>query len=150
MKIYNAKIHYTLVREIDQDSLDTPEIVTNYLKGAFDEDPTVEWFITIALNRKNKPLGRFVITKGTANSSLVHPREVFRPAIIESASAIIVAHNHPSGDPEPSRADREITKSLGEAGRILGIDLLDHIIIGNKLDDPQHIGYYSFQEAGLI
>jgi len=150
MKIYQAQIHYKLVSEMKQKELDAPEIVAEYLEDAFDDDPTVEWFICVPLDRKNKPLGRFVVTKGIATASIVHPREVFKPAILAGASSIVVAHNHPSGDPAPSRADISLTRALKECGSVLKIDLLDHVIIGNKLDDPQGIGYYSFQEASLI
>ena len=78
--------------------VDSPERVFHYIGGAFDEDPTVEWFFVILLNRKNRPLGRVAVTKGTATAALVHPREVFRPAVLANCSAVIVAHNHPSGD----------------------------------------------------
>ncbi len=71
------------------------------------------------------------ITRGTLDASLVHPREVFRPAIAECASAILLIHNHPSGDPTPSRQDREITDRLKQVGQIVGINVLDHIIVGN-------------------
>jgi DNA repair protein RadC len=80
----------------------------------------------------------------------VHPREVFKEAIRLSASAILVAHNHPSGDPAPSRADIQVTRQLREAAKVIGIDLLDHIILGQKSKDPRGIGLYSFNEAGLI
>ena len=79
-----------------------------------------------------------------------HPREVFREAIRLSATAVIVAHNHPSGDPAPSCADIKATRQLREAAAVIGIDLLDHIILGQKGKDPQGIGFYSFNEAGLI
>jgi len=83
------------------------------------------------LNVKNEVLHSRTIFIGSLNSSIVHPREVFREAVKRSAASIICAHNHPSGNPAPSPEDIEVTKRLAEAGRIVGIDLLDHIIIGD-------------------
>jgi DNA repair protein RadC len=91
-----------------------------------------------------------MVTLGTASASLVHCREVFKFAILQSACAIIVIHNHPSGDPAPSRADIQVTRQLREAAKLIGIDLLDHVIIGNRDDDPCNLGYYSFNDAGLL
>jgi len=150
MKIYEAKLSYNLLKLGEETCLDRPEKVIKYMSDAFDDDPTVEWFYAILVDRKNHPLGRVMITKGVASSCLVHPREVFKPAIVGGASGIICVHNHPSGDPTPSRADIQVTRQLRESAKILGIDLLDHIVIGDKPSDPQGIGYYSFQNAGLI
>ena len=80
--------------------------------------------------------------------ALVHPREVFSPAVREGACAIVVAHNHPSGDPAPSHADQRITQSLREAARLLQINLVDHIILGSP--DGGRVPYYSFKEAGFL
>lgn len=110
----------------------------------------VEKFWALCLNRKNRLLRRVEVTSGTASSSLVHPREVFREAIRQGASAVIAVHNHPSGDPAPSRADIQVTRQLRESAKIIGIDLLDHIIIGTPVADPVGTGYYSFNEAGLL
>ena len=87
---------------------------------------------------------------GTATSSLVHPREVFREAIRLSATAVIVAHNHPSGDPAPSPADIQVTRQLREAAQTVKIDLLDHVILGRQSTDPLGLGFYSFSDAGLL
>src|SRR5262245_16154638 len=94
------------------------------------EHETAERFIALLLNGKNQVVGFVDVSRGTLTASLVHPREVFAPAIRELAAAVIVAHNHPSGDPEPSQEDIEVTKRLSEAGKILGVPLLDHIIVG--------------------
>ncbi|HAA90786.1 MAG: DNA repair protein RadC [Thermoanaerobacterales bacterium 50_218] len=90
-----------------------------------------EHFKVILLNTKNQVLAVETISVGSLSSSLVHPREVFKKAIQRSAAAIILVHNHPSGDPTPSNEDLEVTKRLREAGKILGIEVLDHIIIGD-------------------
>ncbi len=110
----------------------------------------IERFWVLCLDRKNRLLKRAEVTKGTATNCLAHPREVFRKAIRLSASGIIAVHNHPSGDPAPSRADIQVTRQLRESAKVIGIDLLDHIIVGHKKHDPQGLGYYSFNEAGLI
>ena len=90
----------------------------DYLANAFEEDPTVEWFFAILLDNKNHPIGRKVISRGIANSTLVHPREVFKAAIIAGATSILVSHNHPSGDPAPSSADILPSIMICDFGRI--------------------------------
>ncbi|KXG11473.1 DNA repair protein RadC [Anoxybacillus rupiensis] len=91
-----------------------------------------EHFVAIYLNTKNQVIHRKTVFIGSLNASIVHPREVFKEAIKRSAASIICAHNHPSGDPTPSREDVEVTKRLVECGRIMGIELLDHLIIGDQ------------------
>ncbi len=110
----------------------------------------VEKFWVLCLNRKNRLIRRHEATSGTASSSLVHPREVFREAIRLSASAVICVHNHPSGDPAPSSADVQVTRQLREAAKAIEIDLLDHIIIGRRSNDPAGRGFYSFRDAGIL
>jgi len=102
-----------------------------------------EHFEVLLLDAKNQVLGLELISVGILNSSLVHPREVFKVAIKRSAAGMVLVHNHPSGDPTPSPEDLEVTRRLLEAGRLLGIDVLDHIIIGENR-------FLSFREAGLI
>lgn len=91
-----------------------------------------EHFCILCLNTKNKIVGVHTISIGSLNASIVHPREVFKAAMLNNAYGIICLHNHPSGDPEPSRQDIEITRRLVEAGEIMGIKVLDHIIIGEQ------------------
>jgi DNA repair protein RadC len=110
----------------------------------------VEKFWVLCLNRKNRLIKCLEITSGTATAALAHPREVFRAGIKHGATAMICAHNHPSGDPAPSRADIQITRQLRDAARTVDIDLLDHVIVGRAEADPAGRGYYSFREAGLI
>ncbi len=110
----------------------------------------VEKFWVLCLNRKNRLLKRVEITSGTATAALAHPREVFRAAIRESASAVVCVHNHPSGDPAPSAPDLHVTRTLREAAKTIEIPLLDHVIIGRAASDPLGRGMYSFREAGLL
>jgi DNA repair protein RadC len=110
----------------------------------------VEKFWVLCLNRKNRLLRRVEVTSGTATAALAHPREVFREAIRESATAVICAHNHPSGDPTPSAADLQLTRQLREAAKAVDIDLLDHVVVGRASADPSGRGFYSFREAGLL
>lgn len=101
-----------------------------------------EHFIVLYLNTKNHVINQQTIFKGSLNYSVVHPREVFREAVRRSAASIICAHNHPSGDPTPSDEDIEVTKRLTECGQMMGIELLDHIIIGKKCYvSLRHKGY---------
>ena len=111
---------------------------------------SVEKFWSLCLNRKNRLIKRVEVSSGTASSSLVHPREVFREAIREGALAVICVHNHPSGDPAPSTADINVTRQLRDAAKTIGIELLDHVIVGTQAHDPTGIGYYSFRASGLI
>ena len=111
---------------------------------------SVEKVWVLCLDRKNKLLRFENITTGTATGSLVHPREVFRPAIRWGATAIILAHNHPSGDPTPSSSDLKVTQKISEAARHLDIDFHDHVIIGEPNSCPAGTGYYSFADSGLI
>ena len=108
-----------------------PEDAFRIFRAHYPEDLAREQFSALALNTRNKPLSHEVLSTGSLNGSLVHPREVFLHAILQNAAAIVVAHNHPSGDPNPSREDRTLTRRLAEAGRILGIGLLDHIVLGH-------------------
>lgn len=94
-------------------------------------DEKQETFIVLMLNTKKHIIGEERISKGTLDSSIIHPREVFKTAIKNSTSRIIIVHNHPSGDPTPSESDRQLTEKLIEAGELLGIIVLDHVIIGN-------------------
>lgn len=101
-----------------------------------------EHFVAVLLDTKNRVLAGELISIGSLDASLVHPRELFKAAIRYSASAVILVHNHPSGDPTPSDADVSCTRRLAEAGRVLGIDVLDHVIIGDG-------EYVSFRERGI-
>ena len=110
----------------------------------------VEKFWVLCLNRKNRLLKRIEVTSGTATAALAHPREVFREAVRECASAVVCVHNHPSGDPAPSAADIQVTRQLREAAQTLDIQLLDHVIVGQAGADPAGLGYYSFRSAGMV
>ena len=102
-----------------------------------------EYFKIILLNTKNQVISVDDISVGSLNSSIVHPREIFNPSVKKSAATLILVHNHPSGDPSPSREDLEVTKRLVEGGKILGIKILDHIVIGEN-------SYFSFKEKCLM
>jgi len=150
MRVFEAKLVYSLVSLGENVPLDRPDRVAEYLSTAYEEHPMQEAFYVIPLNRKNRPLGRILITLGTLTGTLAHPREVFRPAILASAAAIVVSHNHPSGNPEPSVADIQITRVLREASKAVDMPLLDHVIVGDTAADPHGRGYYSFRQAGLL
>lgn len=117
---------------------DVYEIVKKYLDGA-----DREHLVLLTLNTKNAINSITTVSIGSLNSSVVHPREVFKTAILTNASSIIMAHNHPSGDPAPSREDINITERIKEGGKLLGINLLDHVVIGDN-------SYSSLKEKGLV
>ncbi|MCI0480903.1 MAG: JAB domain-containing protein, partial [Candidatus Dadabacteria bacterium] len=110
--------------------------------GHFQDRPA-EHFLSLSLNGAHELIALRVVTIGLINRTIVHPREVFADPIQDRATSIVVCHNHPSGNLEPSTEDREVTKQLKEAGDILGIKLLDHVIFSNN-------GYYSFLETGAL
>jgi DNA repair protein RadC len=132
------------------------EDITNYLKTgtrytspqqihetfSFLRNETKEYFLALHLDGKNRVVALEIVSIGSLNQSIVHPREVYKTALLSSAAAIILVHNHPTGDPTPSREDIEITRRLKEAGELIGIKVLDHIIIGER--------YMSFTEGGLL
>jgi DNA repair protein RadC len=119
----------------------TPKDVWEELKDLHNHKK--EHFVIFYLDARNQEIKREIISVGSLNANLVHPREVFEPAVRNLAAQIILAHNHPSGDPEPSEDDLEITKRLVESGRILGIEIIDHIIVAKN-------GFISFKERRLI
>jgi len=104
-----------------------------------------EHFVVIMMDRKNRLIGIHTVSIGSLTASVVHPREVFKPAILSNAAALICGHNHPSGDPQPSSEDRALTERLVEAGKLLGIEILDHVIVGDGTT-----AYYSFADQGAL
>ena len=127
--------------------LDSPSIVAEYLHDIF-QGKRQEEIRVILLDTRNQLIGNRLVTKGLLTTAQVHPREVFRPAIREAAARIIVAHNHPSGDPEPSKQDLAVTETLYKAGEAIGIPLVDHVVIGDKTtcDGPFFV---SLRQRGL-
>ncbi len=124
------------------DRFTSPQQVFDYFHHEF-RDCRKEYFLVLLLDGKNRIIRRVQISEGSLNQSIVHPREVFSPAVKESAAAMILVHNHPTGDPAPSSEDIAVTRRLKEAGEIMGIKVLDHIIVGDG-------EYLSFVERGLI
>jgi DNA repair protein RadC len=129
------------VRNPGRPMISSPADVDRLLRGRI-ANLDRENFVVVLLNTKNEVIEISTVSVGTLSASLVHPREVFKPAIRASAASVILAHNHPSGKVEPSREDREVTCRLAEAAEILGIEVLDHVILGN--------GYFSMKEYGML
>ena len=125
-------------KPIEKIHLSCPQDVADFLMPRL-RYAAKEQFVVILLNNKNKVIGTEVVSEGSLSSSVVHPREVYAPAILHHAAAIMVAHNHPSGDPKPSIEDEEVTRLLLRSGKVLGIPMIDHVIIGDG-------NYYSFLE----
>jgi DNA repair protein RadC len=105
-------------------------------------DADREYFVVVFLNRRHRPVGMEIVGIGSLDACIVHPREVFMAAILTNSAAILCAHNHPSGDPSPSAEDVEVTRRLGQAGDLLGIQLLDSLVIGED-------SWFSMKEEGL-
>ena len=131
---------------------DTPDKAAAYWRQHVESHPyfnrDVECFVVLLVNTRRKIQGHCLISTGTLDTILVHAREVFRPAVIGAAAAIILLHNHPSGDPSPSEADIKVTRDLIRGGQLLKIEVLDHIIIGHPKDGGK--GYQSLRELGYF
>lgn len=127
-------------------NINSPEDIKNILTKHMEIHlEAEEIFILITVDTKHRVTGIFEVARGNLSSCLVHPREVFKRALLMNAAAVFVAHNHPSGDITPSRDDFATTEKLRKAGEVLGVPLLDHLIIG---DSPEE--YYSFRGAGAL
>ena len=138
----NGRLRLLLADRVQESSLtSSKDVALKYieqLSGAMQEN-----FIVVLLDNKHRPIMDVQVSRGTLNQSLVHPREVYAPAIEQRAAAVILVHNHPSGDPEPSQQDIQITKRLQEVGELVGIKVLDHIIVAGNT-------YLSFVDDGLL
>ena len=129
-----------------QEPFDSPETV--YRSCVDMQSFRQEVLRVILLDTRFRRITAVDITKGTVNESLAHPREIFKPAIVHSAYAFVVVHNHPSGDPSPSEADIRLTRRISEGARLLQIHFLDHVIVGVPIEGRQ--GFFSFKEAGTL
>jgi DNA repair protein RadC len=128
--------------------LDTPESVANFLREEC-RPYKVEHFYAIFVNTRRRLIRKVHLTNGTLDAAIVHPRDVFRHAVAANASAVILVHNHPSGDPTPSKADITVTRDLVRAGQLLKIEVLDHVILGQRTTDRER-DYFSLKEHGYI
>jgi DNA repair protein RadC len=149
-KRYRLKVAtWTVVREPGQPSprkLDTPEAVVGLARDLLrDLDDDKEHFWVVLLNAQNYYLLAHLVSTGTQSATLVHPREVLGPALREGASALVLIHNHPSGDPTPSREDTRLTRQLVESAQLMDLRIHDHVIIGNGTD-----AWMSFVSRGLM
>ena len=129
--------------------LNTPDDIYAYLRPRT-LGLEVEKCWVVSLNTRNRVLRCVELTSGTSRQTLVRPAEVLREAVREGASALVLAHNHPSGDPQPSSADVAVTRQLRSAADIVDLRLLDHLVLGDPVIDPLGVGYYSFRRGGLL
>jgi DNA repair protein RadC len=129
--IREAVVQYRGARRGVSPTLRSPEDAARFVRRLIGADAR-EHFVALMLDARHRPIAYQVVSVGTATASIVHPREVFQAAISLGACALIVAHNHPSGDPSPSAEDRDVTQRLARAGALLGIRLLDSIVIGDR------------------
>ena len=131
--IREVAVQYRGARKRIPEKIHGPEGVARFVRRVINGDAR-EHFVSVLLDGRHRPIAYQVVSIGTATASLVHPREVFQAAIGIGACALIVAHNHPSGDPSPSREDRDVTQRLARAGKLIGIELLDALVV----TDAQH------------
>ena len=128
--------------------LDQPEAVAALLREEC-RPYTVEHFYALLLDTRRRLLRKEVLTRGTLDAAIVHPRDVFRHAVAANASAVVLVHNHPSGDPTPSKADITVTRDLIRAGQLLKIEVLDHVILGRRTNERKR-DYFSLKEHGYF
>lgn len=127
---------------IESATIRSPQDASDIFKTVFQtESMTKEHLLLASLDTKNKVTALHVVHMGSINASIVHPREVFQLAILDNAASIMIAHNHPSGDSSPSQEDVQVTKRIKEAGKIIGIELLDHIVLGDHFTSLKEKGY---------
>ncbi len=125
--IREVAIRYVGARRRVSEKISSPAQAAAYFRRRIHDDAR-EHFVALYLDGRHRAIADAIVSIGTATASLVHPREVFQPAIAVGACALLIGHNHPSGDPTPSPEDLEVTRRLAEAGRILGVTLLDHVV----------------------
>jgi len=132
--------------------MDSPEAAYRLWQEVVADDPShepdKEHLVAVLLDTKLRLIGYHVVSVGSLNEAVAHPREVFRAAILAGAYAQVLMHNHPSGDPSPSEADRRVTRKICEGGQLLEISLLDHVIVGTP--EGGRMPYFSFRESGLL
>ena len=128
--------------KVETKRVSTPGQASEILR-AYIGDTDREQVVTMILDTKNIIIAINTVSIGSLNASIIHPREIFKPAILANAASIIIGHNHPSGDPKPSQQDLEITRRLVDAGNIIGVAVRDHIIIGEGI-------WFSFREKGIL
>lgn len=141
--IYRVKLVRDGSQAVERKKVVSPVTAANLLHQYLDGADR-EHFVVLLLDTHHQIIGIHTVTIGTLDTSLIHPREVFKPAILANASAVLLAHNHPSGDPTPSAEDRAVTRQLVAAGELIGIQVVDHVILG---DAPR---YASFLEACIL
>jgi DNA repair protein RadC len=142
-KVGETEEHYGGVRAARVGGVDdAKEFARKHLVPYFSDKCDAEEFLIVTLDTQHRPIRIVRVTRGTVNASLVHPREVFRPAIADCAAAMFLVHNHPSGDPTPSQEDRAVTRRLKDAAAIIGISILDHLIVGDTIVSLAEYGWF--------
>ncbi|MGH7971425.1 MAG: JAB domain-containing protein [Limisphaerales bacterium] len=152
-KEYKVQVLRECLVPVEMQLCDTPDKVVAYWRSVVINhpyfNPDVETLVVLLLNTRRRIKGHHLVATGTLDTLLTHPREVFRVAVIGNAAALILAHNHPSGDPTPSEADIRVTRDLIRAGQLLKIEVLDHVILGQPSPERAR-DYFSLREAGYF
>lgn len=136
-------LNVPIVKETTAQHVRTPEDVARIMSGVINW--AQEGFFVLSLNTRYNLIDRHLITLGLVNATLVHPREIFRPILVDGASAFVLTHNHPSGDPTPSAEDLRLTRQIIETAKVVDIECLDHVILGRGGEKP----FVSLRESGL-
>lgn len=150
MKIFEASLVYKLIEEKALVSATSPEEIAQIMESDFLARPHQESFFLLLMNRKFKVMQKHLHTIGTSNTSLVSIAALMKVVLISGCEAFVICHNHPSGNPTPSNADIEVTRGIKQAAQILDLEFVDHVICGDKTEDPEKRGYYSLREAGIL
>ena len=145
MLYQTALVQLPLVCEVAKARVYTPEDTAQICADL--RELAQEAFHVLLLNTRNRLINRQLVSLGVVDGTLIHPREIFRPAFLQNASAIVLVHNHPSGDPAPSAEDVKLTRQMIQVGQVMGIKILDHVIIGRVADSGR--GYLSMRESAV-
>jgi DNA repair protein RadC len=150
--IYETQVTYTR-KEIEKVNISSSADAVPFIREFFKknvENPTVEHLGIVFLNNRNFVLGAKILSVGTHNQTLVSAKIVLTECLLHNAASFILTHNHPSGDPMPSAADSRITRQIRECSQVLDIHFFDHIVLGEKENDPIGVGHYSFRDSGVL
>ena len=142
VSIREIQVSYGRKRKATFDAVSDPKDIVKFLEGIMPNN-SQEHLFAIYFDSSHTPIGYSIVCTGLLTSCPIHPREIFQRALLLGAYSVAIAHNHPSGNPQPSEADNTVTKQISEASKVLGIRFLYHIVFGDQ-------GYYSFQECGLL
>ena len=152
MIIYESTVIYSR-KEISAVEINSLDSAVPFIRDFFNkniEDPTKEHVVVCVLNNKNFAVNTKILNIGVVNQCLVKPSDIIKHVLLNNGTGFFIAHNHPSGDPIPSSSDNKVTRIVNEAAKLMDLQFVDHIILGEVENDPAGLGYYSFRDAGIM